>query len=139
MSGILPMIAPRVEGEARPLPMYRDVLWDMERHAPVYRDGRPVWAEGNAALRGWIWRALMTARYRHEIHTWDYGSRVEELIGKSYSTALKRAEGPRYVREALMINPYITSVAVKKTEFIGDRLTMHVAVTTIYGEVEMDV
>ena len=101
--------------------------------------GVPVEVSGAEAVRVWCWKALMTPRYRHEIYTGDYGSETEELIGQAYTADVKRAEAARYVREALMVSPYVTAVRDIDTDFDGDRLTVRCTVETIYGEVELDV
>ena len=44
----------------------------------------------------------------------------------------------RYVRDCLMINPYITDVRQIAVEFGGSTLSIRCAVDTIYGEVQVD-
>lgn len=136
---LFPMMTPRVSAQTEPLPVYRDVAWDTAAGTPVYVDGRPAIVEGLEAIKGWIWRSLMTARYRYEIHSWDYGSQLEDLIGQSYTAELKRAEAARYTREALLINPYISAVWIQSVIFVGDMLTIDLRVDTIYGEVDIRV
>ena len=126
-----------VSAAARPLPLYRDVQWLDGR--PVYRNGVPVIVTGLPALRGWIWRALMTVRYDHRIHTNLYGCELTTLAGKPYSAAVKSSEAQRMVADALLCNPYITGIPRCEVRF--DETTVHIncAVTTIYGEVAIDV
>lgn len=137
---IFPMITPpepaRTDGGE--LPVCREIAWDFERDIPVFRQGEPVVVSGKEAVRVWIWKALRTPRYQYEIHSWDYGSELESLIGQPLSAALKAAEAPRYLRECLLINPYITALRDVSVGAAGDRLTITGTAETIYGEVDVN-
>ena len=134
---IFPMIQPAAaeEIESKTLPLCEEVGWDFENNVPLFRQGEPVVVTGREAVKVWIWKALYTVRYRHEIYSWDYGSEFERLIGQTYTPELKEAEAPRFLRECLMINPYITAVTDITAQFEGSRLTVDARVNTIYGEV----
>ena len=96
--------------------------------------------EGNEAIKIWIYKALQTPRYQYDIYTWDYGSELLSLIGKAYTKGLTQSEASRYIKEALLINPYILDVNVVSTSFDGDVLSANVRVKTIYdGEVIVNV
>ena len=109
---------------------------------PLYKEvgkGLKI-VEGNEAIKIWIYKALQTPRYQYEIYTWDYGSELSSLIGKAYTKGLTRSEASRYIKEALLINPYILDVDVVSTSFDGDVLSAYVKVKTIYeGEVLVNV
>ena len=137
---IFPIVQPELEPETgQQLPLYRDVAWDCAAGQPILSGGEPVMAEGVEALRGWCWRALSTVRCRHPIFSWDYGSEVEELIGQPFTDEVKRSEAIRYIREALLVNPYITAVEQVDITFQGSRLIIACSVSTIYGEVSIHV
>lgn len=119
------------------LPLYRDVLWQDGR--PVYRGGSPVLATGLDALRGWIWRALMTARYDWPIHSRRYGCELEQLAGRPYTAAVKTSEAQRMVRDALEVNPYITGVQRVRVSFDETTLSITAEVKTVYGEAIVNV
>ena len=85
----------------------------------------------------WAWKALNTVRYRHEIYTWDYGCELETLIGQAFTSDVKHSEAVRYIREALMVNPYIRAVRQMSVDFKDSRLTVSCTVDTIYGEVDV--
>ena len=139
-NSLFPMVQPEMEPEdTQTLPMYRDVAWDCNSGKPIYSGGRPVMVEGAEAIRGWCWRALNTVRCRHDIYTWDYGNEVENLIGQRFSSEVKEAEAIRYIREALVVNPYIVSVEQVDVTFTGSKLTIYCEVETIYGEVFLHV
>lgn len=122
--------------QAQALPLCKEVAWDFERDVPVFRQGEPVVVTGKEALKVWIWRAIRTPRFRYEIYTWAYGSEFESLLGQAYTDAVKTAEAPRYLRECLLINPYITAVKNISVSFESAKLTVAGTAVTIYGEVE---
>lgn len=134
---IFPMIQPPEDasGEAQALPLAREVAWDFVNDRPIYRRGEPVPVTGKEAVKVWIWNALHTERYRYEIYSWAYGSEFHSLTGQAYTENLKTAEAPRYLRECLLVNPYITAVSNITVEFEGSRLTVSGTAETIYGEV----
>lgn len=137
MSGIFPSIQPEIEETAEQLPLCREIAWDFDRGVPVFSGGRPVEVTGAEAVKVWAWKALSTVRFRHDIYTWDYGNEAEDLIGKAFTAQVKESEAVRYVREALLPNPYITEVRQADVTFSGDRLTISCTVLTIYGEVNI--
>lgn len=123
---------------AESLPLCKEVAWDFERGIPIFDNGNPVIVEGADAVAVWIWHALHTVRGRYRIYTMDYGSDVETLVGQPYTEAVKQSEAIRYVREAILINPYVVSVNDVAVFFVGDGLTISCTVKTIYGEVSVD-
>ena len=139
---LFPMIQPEAEAaasESEDFPMYREVAWDYKKNIPIYKNGRPVIAEGSEAVKVWAWKALQTVRYRYEIYSWGYGNEAESLIGQPYSQELKESEAVRYVRECLMVNPYITGVTDTSINFSGDVLSISANIATIYGEATVNV
>ncbi len=137
---IFPMIDPGSpqENEGKALPLCREAAWDFENDVPIFRGGEPVVVEGKEALKVWIWRALRTPRFKYEIYTWAYGSEFENLLGQAYSDSVKTAEAPRYLRECLLVNPYITEVRGISVAFEAARLTVKGTAATIYGEVDFN-
>lgn len=133
---MFPMIQPEAE-EARRLPLCKEAAWDFDRGIPVFSGGKPLTVTGAAAVKVWIWKTLMSARFRHSVYSWDYGNEVESLIGRPFTLAVKRSEAVRYVREALMTNPYIRDVRQAEVTFADDDLTIGCEVDTIYGEVSV--
>lgn len=134
---IFPMIQPvaREEDEGTVLPLCKEVGWDFENNVPLFHQGQPMIVTGREAVKVWIWKAIHTIRYRHEIYSWDYGSEFESLIGQAFTQELKEAEAPRFLRECLMVNPYISAVTDITAQFEDSRLTVDARVSTIYGEV----
>lgn len=136
MTSIFPMIQPPVAADAgADLPLCKEVAWDFEKNTPIWRRGEPVIVTGKEAVKVWIFKALMTPRFKYEIYTWAYGSEFESLIGQAYTPTLKEAEAPRYLRECILVNPYVRSVTNITVDFSGSRLTVSGNANTIYGEV----
>ena len=122
------------------LAMYKDVAWDFNLDKPILVNGEFKIVEGNEAIKVWCYKAILTPRYEYIIYTWDYGSELQELIGKAYSKDLTESEAGRYITEALSINPYITAVEVNSCSFNEDVLSANITVKTIYeGSVEINV
>lgn len=137
---IFPVVQPEAQNlPAQELPLCREVAWDFVKGAPLFSAGKPLEVTGAEAVKVWVWKALSTVRYRHEIYTWDYGCELENLIGKAFTSEVKQSEAVRYIREALMVNPYIRSVRQTSVDFKGTNLTVSCTVDTIYGEVDVSV
>lgn len=136
---IFPMIQPTAEESGQSaLPLCKEVAWDYINNVPIWRRGEPEIVTGKEAVKVWIWKALHTPRFRYEIYTWAYGEEFSSLIGQAYTPTLKEAEAPRYLRECLLINPYITTVRNITVDFEGSQLTVAGQVISIYGEVDFN-
>lgn len=61
-----------------------------------------------------------------------YGSEHESLFGEGFSNELVTEEAFRYVKEALLVNPYIVEVENKGTYFKADKLYLKIRVGTLY-------
>lgn len=131
---LFPMYQVPAAAETGALPLYADVKMDYEAGRPVWEGGSPVIVTGLEAVKGWAWRAVDTARYRYSVFSWDYGCELEALVGQPYRADTKRSEAERYVREALLVNPYIRSVEVSGVTFEGSTLHMTVELSTVYGK-----
>jgi hypothetical protein len=136
---LFPSIQPQIAQETPVLPLYREAKWDFVNNIPFFRNGSPVIVDGKEAVLVWAWKALNTPRFKHEIYTWNYGNDIETLIGKPFTDELKQSEAARYVRECLMINPYITGVTNVNVTFTDGEISISCKIETIYGEAEVDV
>ncbi|HBF0311092.1 TPA: DUF2634 domain-containing protein [Clostridioides difficile] len=121
------------------LPIFREVAWDFEKDEPILEKGDFKIIEKKEALKVWIYKCIKTNRYEHEIYSLEYGTELSELIGQKYTKGLTESEASRFIKEALLINPYILEVNVKSANFNRDVLSANVKVSTIYGEVEINV
>ena len=130
---LFPMYGMPQTAETGGLPLYADVAMDYDAGTPRWESGNPVIVTGLEAVKSWAWRAVATARYRYPAFSWDYGCELETLVGQPYQADTKRSEAARYVREALLLFPYITGCRVKEAAFEGSTFRMEVEITTIYG------
>ena len=120
------------------IPLYKDIAWDFNKDEMIIVNGNPLILEGNEAIKVWIYKAIKTQRYVYDIYSWDYGCEVNSLLGKGMPKELVKSETARYIEEALIINPYISSISTINVEFEGDVLTANVVVNTLYGEVVLN-
>ena len=136
---IFPIIQPSARTSEAVLPLCRETAWDFDKGTPIFRAGAPAQVTGKEAVKVWIWKALRTERFRYEIYTRAFGADLEGLIGRAYTDEIKEAEVPRYIRECLLINPYISAVNNIRVSFEKGTLAVTAAVATVYGEVEANV
>ena len=120
-------------------PLYREIAWDFKRDIPILENGDFKIVEGNEAIKVWVYKALLVPRYNYSIYSWNYGSELIDLIGKAYTPSLTKEEAKRYIKEALLINPYILEVTVIDTDFKNDLLSADIKIVTIYGESEVTI
>lgn len=120
------------------IPLYKEIAWDFEKDKMITKNGKLVIVEGNDAIKIWIYKTIKTERYKYLIYTWDYGCEINNLIGKGLPNALIKSEVARYIEEALLINPYITSIDDFELDFSDGILTINCTANTIYGEVEVN-
>ena len=95
--------------------------------------------EGIQAIKVWIWLALQVKRYNHTIYTWDYGTEIDDLIGKGYSSDYIESEAERMTEECLLMNENITGISDFKIEINGTKASIAFVAETVYGEVEVNV
>ncbi len=128
-----------IENSNNELPMYYEVGWNYIKDEPLIENNEFVIVEGNEAIKVWIYKAIKTARYQYPIYSWDYGCEISSLIGQKYTKGLTKSEAERYIKEAILINPYVTDVKIIDINFSEDILSVSIQVDTIYGEVNVNV
>lgn len=94
--------------------------------------------EGKDAVKVWIYKALKTQRYIHNVYSWDYGHDLDDLIGKGYEKGFIDSEVERRIKDCLMVNDKITGCYGFDISLVNDNLKVSFTVTTIYGEVEIN-
>lgn len=99
--------------------------------------GRMV--EGLEAIKVWIFLALKTPRYEHVIYSWDYGSELETLIGKSYPKEYMESEVKGILEDCLLVHEHIKSISKVEVTTDGDALTVEFTANTTYGEININV
>lgn len=125
--------------ETESLPLYTEAAWDFANNIPIVEKGDFKIVTGNEAIKTWVYKTMKTERFRYLIYSWDFGSEISSLIGQSYTPNLTKAESIRYIKEALLINPYIKEVSNVEVSFSEGRLTITAKLTTEYGTEEVSV
>ena len=136
---VLPFLTPFEAVAAAPLPLFQEWKCNAAGELEVV-DGRMQLLSGEEALRVWAQKALRTPLARFAAYETDYGSELDDLIGKPYSEAYIRAEAQRMVTEALLASPYIVSVGAVAVSMAGDgKLQASGTYTSIYGTSTVEV
>ena len=130
------------------LPLLKEFGWDFVHDTFLYNsNGTLKEVIENEALKVWIYKALKTERYRHEAYLHgiynlesSYGVELEQYIG-TYSNTNKTATLIcKKIKECLSINPYIKTIDyVKIVDIDGDKLTIQLQITSIYGNLETSI
>ena len=126
--------------EEENLPLLTEYAWDFNTDKFLYDgDGHHIIVTGQEALKVWICKALKTGRYVHEAYSWSYGIELKPFIGKVMGVKERYSELRRVIVECLMVNPYIKSIDSVTFAQDGPTVTCNITLTSIYGEVSLDV
>ena len=142
MSSEFPFIGAMRDIVAGDLPLFQEYAWDFERDCFLYDvNGRHILLTGNPALEVWVYKALKTERFEYLAYSWQYGIELKPFIGKVMGVQERYSELRRVITECLMVNPYIKSIDSFSTtpENRADLVRLHITLTTVYGEVEINV
>ena len=101
-------------------------------------DGKTIIVEENEALKIWIYKTLMTARYRYVTYTDDYGSELDDLAGIGLSYDIITLEIQRMIMEALIYSPYITAIKDFNFEKLSTGIKVKFTVSSIYDDLEIE-
>lgn len=112
----------------------RELDFDFTKGQFVMVDGTPRVLEGPDALRVWITKTLLTARYRFPIYSFNYGCELEDVIGYDIPRVMLESEIPRVIREALIIDNRIEDVRDFIIERGSDWLKVEFTVITFDGQ-----
>ena len=127
-------VQPENKTEQIELPMLKEYAYDFDTNELKLRDGKNYLVEGNEALKIWIFKAIVTARYKYIAYSEQFGTEIFEVIGTTLSSEAKKAEVRRYIIETLMVNPYILSIERIELSQIKDNLDIEVFVKSIYED-----
>ena len=95
--------------------------------------------EGKKALKVWIYKTLLTKRYKYLIYSWDYGQDLEEIIGQGYEKGFIQSEVERRIKDCLTIHPHIKDCTHFNIQLHEDQLQVQFTTITTYGEVTINV
>lgn len=116
------------------LETFREFAWDFNTDT-FKKDGKGnyIVLEGNEAIKVWVYKCLKTERYRYRAYFDDYGAELERFVGQPNDGG-EGTELYRYVREALLVNPYIRAVNDVSISEVGKRVILNVKLNTVYGD-----
>ena len=142
MSSEFPFIGAMRDAAADDMPLFQEYAWDFERDCFLYDvNGRHILLTGNPALEVWVYKALKTERFEYLAYSWQSGIELKPFIGKVMGVQERYSELRRVITECLMVNPYIRSIDSFSTtpENRAELVRVHITLTTVYGEVEINV
>ena len=125
----------QTEQSGQPLPLFREWAVDWDQNAFALRDGQPYLVSGDRALEIWVRKALHLQAQRFEYTAWsfDYGNELSALLGYAGSRGILESLLRRYIREALLVSPYIREIDGFRFSYEGSRVSAAFYVTTVYN------
>lgn len=117
------------------LPIFRELAFDFETGQLKTRGGQYYYVDKNEAIKVWIYKALFASRYTYLAYSTNYGNEIYTLIGRYLEKKLLYSELKRMLEEALLVNPYITSLTDFDITQEGAKVICNFSVNTIYGSV----
>lgn len=94
---------------------------------------------GSKAVAVWAYNAIMTARYRYDVTSWQYGCELSDLIGRVLQEETLQAMAESIVQDCLAPNKDIEGIEDFECKKIGDRLIVSFTIDTPYGEEDVNV
>lgn len=117
------------------LPIFRELAFNFDTKQLKTRGGHYYYVEKNEAIKIWIYKALFSSRYTYLSYSTNYGNEIYTLIGRYLEKKLLYSELKRMLEEALLVNPYITSLTDFDITQEGAKVVCNFSVNTIYGSV----
>lgn len=136
---IFPFIDGGTESSIEEKQTPKEYAWDFENDTLALINGKPFIVEGLDAVRVWVYMALKTQRYKHLAYTWNYGTEINELIGKKMPTSKLNQEAKQLIEDALLINPYIKAISNVSTKQVKNKIEINATIQTTFGEVDVNV
>lgn len=117
----------------------RDTSLSLYEYGVNFNNGQftGLLVNGSEAVKVWIWKCLMTERFRFPIYSWMYGSELEKYIGQVLEQEYIDTDVRLALEDALLINPEITSITDFRGSLERDVLTISFTANTIYGAVSI--
>nr|UWI22589.1 MAG: Protein of unknown function (DUF2634) [Bacteriophage sp.] len=121
------------------MPIFKEYAWDFTKDTFKTNSlNQHIITEKNEALKIWIYKTLKTERYRYLIYSNGYGTELEQFYGKP-NTAATALYMQRYIKEGLLVNPYIKKIDNISIEQQDDIITLNITLTSIYGDLTTEV
>ncbi|WP_262123374.1 DUF2634 domain-containing protein [Anaerococcus sp. Marseille-Q5996] len=136
-------IYPAVMDAVEVLPVKEEILeregfceyaYDFENNELLTKNGEHYYVYGNEAMKIWIYKCMLTDRFRYSAYTNKFGTEVYTLIGEVISNKLKEAEVKRYITEAIMVHPFMVSINKMVLKTVKSGLYVDVYYTTVFTD-----
>ena len=111
-----------------------EYAYDFENNTLKTRNGKHYYGYGNEAMKIWIYKAMITSRFKHSAYTDRFGTEIYSLIGEVISSKFKEAEIKRYIKEAVMVHPFMVSINKIKMKPYKSGLEVDVYYTTVFDD-----
>lgn len=122
------------------LPTFKEFAWDFDKDKFLYNaDGSHKIVEQNEAIKVWVMHALRVERYRYLAYFDDYGVELEPFIGTGPNDGERSSELFQYIKEGLLVNPYILDVTALSATLDHKKITMHLSLETVYGSTSVGI
>ena len=125
---------PATVSEETALPLFREWAVDWENQTFALRNGQPYLVSGDEALKIWVTKALRpeSERFRYTAWSADYGNELASLLGGCVDQGILESQVRQYVRDALLVSPYIREVDGFSFVKTGSRVEARFTVHTVY-------
>lgn len=125
-----------VQRAEAPLPLFTEWAVDWESGTFDTRDGDFYTVTGDEALQIWVWRVLQPEieRFRYTAWSHDYGNELGQLLGGVTDQGILESLLRQYIREALLVSPYITEADGFSFSKSGSAVEVRFTVHTVYHE-----
>lgn len=88
------------------LPLFVEYGYDFDKQCFRYDEkGQNLMVTENEALKVWIYKAILTERYRYLAYDDSYGITIEPYQGRTSNSRYTADQICRNIREGLMVNP----------------------------------
>lgn len=121
-------------GEVKSLPPCTEWAVDWERRTFAVRNGAFYTVSGVEALKIWVERALHVECRRFLYTAWsaDYGNELAGLLGGVTDQGILESRLRQYIREALLVSPYIREVDGFAFSKSGSRVEARFTIHSVY-------
>lgn len=116
------------------LPIFTEYDFDFQNECFIFENGKQKIVTENEALKIWSYKCLKTERWRYRAYDNAYGIELEQFVGTHTNNRDSATEIERYIKDALLVNPYIESIDEITASIDGDELTYDVLLTSVYGQ-----
>ncbi len=111
-----------------------EYAYDFENNELLTKNGEHYYVYGNEAMKIWIYKCMLTDRFRYSAYTDRFGTEVYSLVGEVISSKLKEAELKRYITEAIMVHPFMVSINKIDIKMIKAGAYVDVYYTTVFSD-----